>query len=70
MAKKSTSLFSETGPTHDPAFDAGYENSSMASDHMGWKTDIAPVMGAVSANPHEEVDEVHQGDTPIGGYHS
>lgn len=69
MAKKSKAALttiSHVGPSHDPAFEAGYENSAMASEHESWKTDITPVMGSVNANPHEEVDEVHQGDIPFG----
>lgn len=64
MAKK---MASTVGPVQNYPFEKfSYEDGSMASEAEQWKTDIKAVMGAVIAQPHEEVDEVHQLDDFYG----
>lgn len=65
MAKK---MYEDVGPVSNAPYDQGGDPGSgeMAGEHVSWKTQTQAVMGPVIAQPHEEVDEVHQMDEYFG----
>ncbi len=61
-------LYSTPGPIKNAPYDQGGDSGSgdMAGEHIYWKTDVQAKMSDVWAQPHEEVDEVHQMDDYFG----